>query len=160
MSDQALPPPGEREPLHRERLWPSPAAWLLPVLAAAFTGVALLPVDRLVALLAAVAAAAAAAALLVRASAVVEVSREHGLRAGRAVLPASAIGGAEAARGPRARALRGPELDARTHLVLRGWVDPVVLVTLDDPDDPTPAWLVSTREPERLAAALHALAGR
>ena len=160
MSDQRLPRAGEPALLHRERLWPSPATWLLPALAAAFAGVALLPVDRVAALVAALAAAAVAAALLVRASTVVEVSREHGLRAGRALLPASAIAGAEAARGPRARALRGPELDARTHLVLRGWVDPVVLVALDDPDDPTPAWLVSTREPERLAAALHTITGR
>jgi hypothetical protein len=33
-----------------------------------------------------------------------------------------------------------------------------VQVLLDDPADPTPYWLVSTRHPERLAATL--LAGR
>ena len=70
------------------------------------------------------------------------------------------VAGAEPGRGPRAVAMRGVELDARAHLVLRGWVGPVVLVTLDDPDDPTPAWLVSTRRPEHLAEALRAVAGR
>jgi hypothetical protein len=29
-----------------------------------------------------------------------------------------------------------------------------VLVVLDDPDDPTPYWLVSTRHPDRVLAAL------
>jgi len=29
-----------------------------------------------------------------------------------------------------------------------------VLVVLDDADDPTPYWLVSTRHPERLLSAL------
>jgi hypothetical protein len=145
------------EPLHRERLWPSPGVWLLPVLLAVFTGIALFPVGAGVAAAGAVLAAALAGAALVRASPVVEVSAGAGLRAGRAVLPARHVAAATPARGERARALRGVELDARTHLVLRGWVDPVVLVALDDPDDPTPAWLVSTRRPEHLAEALRAL---
>ncbi len=144
----------DEAPRHRERLWPSPAAWALPVLAAAFTGVALLPVDAALAALGAAAAAAVAVALLVRASAVVEVDASGALRAGRAVLPGRWVTGAEAARGERARALKGVELDARTHLLLRGWVEPVVLVHLGDPVDPTPSWLVSTRAPERLVEAL------
>ena len=36
----------------------------------------------------------------------------------------------------------------------RAWVGPMVLVVLDDPDDPTPYWLVSCRHPERVLAAL------
>jgi hypothetical protein len=38
--------------------------------------------------------------------------------------------------------------------VIRGWVDPVVRVTLEDPDDPTPYWLISTRRPEELVRVL------
>jgi hypothetical protein len=34
----------------------------------------------------------------------------------------------------------------------------VVRVNLDDPNDPTPYWLVSTRQPNRLAEALRATA--
>ena len=30
----------------------------------------------------------------------------------------------------------------------------MVLLVLDDPDDPTPYWLVSTRHPEKVLAAL------
>jgi hypothetical protein len=45
-------------------------------------------------------------------------------------------------------------LDGRAYLCLRGWISPVVRVELDDPDDPTPYWLVSTRRPAQLVAAL------
>ncbi len=45
-------------------------------------------------------------------------------------------------------------LDARAWTVVRGWIDPVVRIPLSDPDDPVPYWLVSTRRPEQLVAAL------
>ncbi len=48
----------------------------------------------------------------------------------------------------------GVEADARAHLVLRPYVSTAVEITLDDPADPVPYWLVSTRRPEALAAAL------
>ena len=34
------------------------------------------------------------------------------------------------------------------------WIKTMVLLVLDDPDDPTPYWLVSTRHPEKVLAAL------
>jgi hypothetical protein len=56
--------------------------------------------------------------------------------------------------GKDAVAERGTRLDARAYLMLRGWIPGVARITLDDPTDPTPYWLVSTRDPEGLAAAL------
>jgi hypothetical protein len=38
--------------------------------------------------------------------------------------------------------------------VLRPYIKTTVEITLDDPEDPVPYWLVSTRHPQRLAAAL------
>ena len=40
-------------------------------------------------------------------------------------------------------------------LLLRGWIPGVVKIELTDADDPTPYWLVSTRNPAALAAALN-----
>ena len=76
------------------------------------------------------------------------------LRAGRAHVPLHLVGRAQGFVGEEARLQRGPRLDARAFLVLRGWVDPVVRIELTDPHDPTPYWLVSTRRPDRLAATL------
>lgn len=50
--------------------------------------------------------------------------------------------------------LLGIAADPLAFVVQRPWVRPAVQVVLDDPADPTPYWLVSTRHPDRLAAAL------
>jgi len=76
------------------------------------------------------------------------------LRAGRARIPLGFVARAAGFRGAEATAERGTRLNARAWLLLRGWIDPVVRIELDDPDDPTPYWLVSTRRPDELVAAL------
>jgi hypothetical protein len=78
------------------------------------------------------------------------------LRAGRARIPVRLVSSATPHRGADATAERGVRLDARAYLCIRGWVDPVVRVELDDPDDPTPYWVVSTRRPEQLVQVLDA----
>ncbi|MGX6602536.1 DUF3093 domain-containing protein [Micromonosporaceae bacterium Da 78-11] len=39
-------------------------------------------------------------------------------------------------------------------VIQRPWVGPAVQVLLDDPTDPTPYWVISTRRPVELASAL------
>jgi hypothetical protein len=76
------------------------------------------------------------------------------LRVGRAVVGREWIGSVRPldAAGTRARA--GVDADARAHLVMRPWISTTVEVTLVDPADPVPYWLVSTRRPRALATAL------
>lgn len=142
-------------PLHEERLWPSPGWWVVVALGAAMAGAAVLPVGVLVVAPVALVVLGACVAGLVAASARVVVAGGE-LRAGPAHVPVTLLGEAEVLRGEQARHARGPGLDARAFLVLRGWVDPVVRVRLVDPQDPTPYWLVSTRRPEDLVRALEA----
>lgn len=85
----------------------------------------------------------------------VEVGPE-GLRAGRAVLPLSAVGAVTALDGDDARTARGRDLDPAAYLVIRGYVPAVVRVEVADDTDPVPYWLMSTRRPERLVAVLEA----
>jgi hypothetical protein len=76
------------------------------------------------------------------------------LFAGHAHLPVDVISrSAEVPRSAKSAAL-GRQLDPAAYVLHRAWVGPMVLVVLDDPDDPTPYWLVSTRHPERVLAAL------
>jgi hypothetical protein len=75
------------------------------------------------------------------------------IRAGRAQVDRQFVRGLEAFYKEGARQERGPRLDARAWLVIRPWVDPVIKVTLQDPRDPTPYWIVSSRHPERFVAA-------
>jgi hypothetical protein len=79
---------------------------------------------------------------------------ETELWVGAAHLPASVIArSAEVPRSAKSAAL-GRQLDPAAYVVHRAWVGPMVLLVLDDPDDPTPYWLVSCRRPDRVLAAL------
>ncbi|KQV24949.1 DUF3093 domain-containing protein [Yonghaparkia sp. Root332] len=140
---------------YRERLWP--AAWMYLVIALIVPATMLVftPISLIAGVITAVALVAACVGLLIASAPTIAV--EDGLlRAGRASIPLDLVGDASAAHGEQARHERGPGLDARAHLVLRGWVDPVLRVEILDPDDPAPYWLVSTRRPEQLAAAIEA----
>lgn len=48
----------------------------------------------------------------------------------------------------------GPELDPAAFLLHAGWVGPVVRVPVTDPTDPTPYWIFSVRQADKLAALL------
>ena len=143
--------PGEAT--YRERLWPSVGVWLVIPLIGAGATLAVLPVSEPAAAVAAAAVMALLVVWAVRSSPVVTVAAGH-LVAGRARIPVDLLGPVTCWRGDDARWQRGPLLDARAYLLLRGWVDPVLRVELCDPQDPTPYWLVSTRSPERLDEAL------
>ncbi|GLZ38760.1 DUF3093 domain-containing protein [Actinokineospora sp. NBRC 105648] len=59
------------------------------------------------------------------------------------------------------RRVLGPNLDPAAFLLHRGWVGPLVRVQVVDPADPTPYWVLSTRHPAELVAAITAgAAGR
>jgi hypothetical protein len=76
------------------------------------------------------------------------------LWAGEAHLPVTVIArSADIPRSAKSAAL-GRQLDPAAYVVHRGWVGPMVLVVLDDADDPTPYWLLSSRHPERVLSAL------
>ena len=138
-----------------ERLTPPPLWWVIGVLVAATFPIAVLfylgPVWAL-------AIAAAASLLLVGVLvgwAAVRIELDDTvLRVGRAQIELTYLAGALALDADQARARSGVEADARAYLVLRPYVHTAVEITLDDPDDPVPYWLVSTRRPRALAAAI------
>ncbi|MGC2652925.1 MAG: DUF3093 domain-containing protein [Mycobacterium sp.] len=99
----------------------------------------------------------AAAALLWLGRIEIQVADGDGqveLWAGEAHLPVTVI--ARSAEVPRSAksATLGRQLDPAAFVLHRGWVGPMVLVVLDDTDDPTPYWLVSCRHPDRMLSAL------
>ncbi len=81
-------------------------------------------------------------------------------RAGRASIAGHHLGRVDELDAEAARLLAGRDADARAYLLLRPYRKRAVRVEILDPRDPAPYWLVSTRHPERLAAALRARVGR
>jgi len=138
---------------YRERL--SPSLWVLVAAAVCGPMAALVfaPIDTTLALVIGVAVGVAFIALLVAGSPLVEL-RDGMLGAGRAHIEVVLLGEPTALVGESARHARGSGLDPRSWHVIRGGLDGVVVVPVLDPDDPTPTWVISSRTPDRLAAAL------
>jgi len=140
-------------PHYRERLWPAPWLYVATALVIPASLLVFLPIDLTAGIVVAIVLYAGCVVLLLAASPRIEVTDDEFI-AGRARVPRSLLGTASGFAGDEARAERGPRLDARAWLLIRGWVDPVVKVELRDRDDPTPYWLVSTRRPDELVRAL------
>ncbi len=140
---------------YRERLWPSPWIIVIAALAIPASLLTFAAIDLLVGALTGVVLFTGVIAVAVFSAPIIEVA-DGMLRAGTARIPLSFVGEVSVARKADARHARGPGLDARAHLVLRPDIDPIARIDLTDPDDPAPYWVVSTRRPEELAAAIAA----
>jgi hypothetical protein len=144
---------------YSERLWPSVPVWLVVLLVAASGGLVVVKVaPPWLAAVVALACVAAAAWGLARSSATVAVT-DGDLVAGRARIPVELLGEIEVLDAPAFTALRGPHADVRAYLCQRSWIPQGVRVAVVDARDPTPYWLVSSRRPNELAAALRRARG-
>jgi hypothetical protein len=139
--------------VYRERLWAPPILYLATALVIPASLLVFLPINETVGITVAVCMELAVLVLLWVLAPTIEVT-ESEFRAGRAHMPRTAIGDVSGYTGPAATTQRGPKLDARAWTLFRGYVHGVVRVEVADPNDPTPYWLVSVRDPERFVAAL------
>lgn len=69
-------------------------------------------------------------------------------------IPLDHLGGVTPLTREGTRRVRGPLAEPRAYVVTRGWLSQSVQVQVEDPEDDTPYWLVGTRRPAELAAAL------
>lgn len=76
--------------------------------------------------------------------------------AGKALIEPAFCGAATALDPERTAAVRGRDADARAFLLLRPYVPCAVRLDVADDRDPTPYWLLSSRHPDRFAAAINA----
>jgi hypothetical protein len=145
--------PDPDDTVYRERLMPT--VWMYIFIALVFpaTMLVFLPISAPVGVAVAVLLYVGAIGALIYTAPVIEVAGGE-LRAGRAHIPVSLLGAPAAFTDEEATLERGRRLDARAYLCIRGWVKPVVRVPVTDPADPAPYWLVSTRTPKKLIAAI------
>jgi Protein of unknown function (DUF3093) len=140
---------------YRERLAVPPAWWLLAIpvigllggeLWAGFGGWAGAVIFALFAI-------GLVAGLVVWGSARIEVGAGR-LSAGSAVLPLAGVTEVVALDERQAAALRGPQADPAAHLLLRPYLKRAVYIAVHDPAGQVPYWLIGTRRPAELAAAI------
>ncbi len=138
---------------YSEKLRPSPGLYVIAALAIPFFTLTLAPFNVIAGVATGVFVfVVVIVALNVSAPRIIVTPRTF--RAGKAVIDRRFIGAVSVYGGESARAERGVNLDARAWTLFRGFVDPVVKIAVLDESDPTPYWLVSTRNPQELAATL------
>lgn len=142
-------------PGFRERL--VPGLWLLVTLLLLLPAVGLIltPVAPAFAIPGAIAVYVLIAGALMLMAPIVEV-RDGSLSAGRARIPVAQLGEVEVLDAEALRRAIGPGTDARAYLLVRGYIHSGVRVAVQDPADPTPYWVITTRRPKSLSAAIEA----
>lgn len=142
---------------HHERLG-APLSWFLGAAVFAIVcGWIVLVASWLTPALVTVAVVAGATGLAVARYGALRIAVDDEVRVGRAHLSARHVGAVTRLDREQYRHLMGPGANARAFLATRPWIDAGVRVDLDDPADPTPYWLLGSRDPDALAAAVSAL---
>jgi hypothetical protein len=149
---------GANDPAGRgysEVLYAPTSWWLLGCLfTAAVFWAFLLATPLLVTVVAGAIAAVLVGLLLSRYGSARVATDPDGFSAGRALLPYRFVGEVRALDEAEARRVLGVDANARAYLLVRAYCRGAVQVSVADPADPTPYWLVSTRRPSVLAASL------
>jgi hypothetical protein len=152
-SEQALNASPLSAASYTEKLWPNIWAWVIVVGLSAAGILIFIPISELAGIIAFVGLLVLQTALLILSTPKIEVTATT-LQVGRAVIEREFIGAVSVYQGDDATEQRGTRLNGLAYLCIRGWIQPVVKVEITDPNDKTPYWLASSRNPERLAAAL------
>ena len=138
---------------YRERVTPPLWVFLLTLLLVPVSLIVFLPIDLMLGWVFAAVFVAAACAALWLAAPRIRIENDH-LQAGRARIPLSALGEAASFDKVGGRRLLGVEFDAAAYHSTVPWAMRLVRVEVIDESDPTTAWVLSTRKPDQLAAAL------
>jgi hypothetical protein len=144
--------------LFQERLAPGLGVQLAASLAAPMVFLAAAPFGIPLAVGLGLFAAAALILLLQLRAPSIQITNDS-LRVGRINLPTRALGECEVYSGTAAFEQRGPKLDPRAARLIVGDIDGVIKIAIDDPSDPTPYLLLSTRNGSEICAALTATRG-
>ncbi|MCD1285147.1 MULTISPECIES: DUF3093 domain-containing protein [unclassified Brevibacterium] len=139
--------------VYQEKLRPSIGMWTLIIIGAASTALMVLPVWKLGIIILPVITFVLLAWWLTSLTITIIVT-ERQLFVGDAHIDRRFISQAYAYDAEAARQARGTGLDARAFLRLRPWAKLAVRIDIDDASDPTPYWLVSSRNPKEFATAL------
>jgi hypothetical protein len=139
--------------LYEEKLRPSVWIWLVALMISGLSILVFVPIGLEIGLGAAVVVFAVIAILLSVSTPKIVVT-ERTLQVGRAGIERQYVGAVTGFRGDDATHQRGPALHGLAFMCIRGWIDPVVRIQIEDERDRTPYWLTSTRTPEKLVQVL------
>ncbi|WJY65707.1 hypothetical protein CAQUA_04970 [Corynebacterium aquatimens] len=150
---------GEVEILYKERQWVPWYWWLFAIAFAALLGAQMGNNRGIAYFIGAFAISAALLGWFLYSLSSTEIAVERDadgtrwLVIGESNLPNTVVSRSMAVPYSAKQSALGPQLDPAAYLVHHSWVAEMVLLVLDDPEDPTPYWLVSSKNPEALLKA-------
>lgn len=139
--------------LYREQLTPPLMWWVVAAILSAMTSLMVLPISKVAGVIVPVVVFIVACVALRTYTPRVAVSDQH-FWAGNAHIEREFIGQVTPLGRQASFDERGQQLDARAFLMTRPWVQTLVRIEITDTHDPTPYWLISTRNPLKLAEVL------
>lgn len=137
----------------QERLWPSTGFFLATLLIIPAMTVLFMPFSFGNGIYVGIGLYILIAVIFMLGAPKVTVTQTH-LHAGRGKIERKFLGEAIALDRIAYRQAIGRKLDARAFLAMNGWVKTGVKVTVTDPADNTPYWIISTRKPQQLVESL------
>ena len=140
---------------YRERLVPGIGLFAAVLLVAPAVAMVLMPIAISASIPAGIIAYLLVALFLFATSPSISVA-DGQLHAGRAHISLDQLGEIELLGADALRSALGTELDARSYLVVRGWIHRGVRIKNIDPADPAPYWILTSRRPQALADAIEA----
>jgi Protein of unknown function (DUF3093) len=140
---------------YREQLRVPASYWLLGLLSVAIIGTTLWAgFSVFIAIAVYVVIGGGCAAVLLRWGAISIEVADGQLRAGRAALPLREAGEVAPLDEAQARAMRGPRADPAAFMLIRPYLKLAVYVEVSAATPGAPYWLIATRHPAELAAAI------
>lgn len=136
-----------------ERLWPGPGVLVALALSFPMVSLALAPFGWGFAIISGLSAWGLVSAVALLSSPVIRVTPDE-LSAGDIRVPLAILRKVELLSGEEARIAKGPGLDPRAAHLIRGDVRGLIKIYIQDPNDPTPYLLLSTRRGDALAQRL------
>lgn len=142
------------EVIYRERLTPPVWIFVIILLGAPMLAIAFKPLGDAFSLIVAGVAAIAIVLFLSLSAPEIKVTKKS-FSAGRARIERSYISNVSPLVEESEIEKRQLHGKATTWLLLRAGIKTAVRISIDDPDDPYRTWVVSSRTPDRIVAALH-----
>jgi hypothetical protein len=143
-----------KNPVFQERLWPSLGQWVFALIMTASLGIAYGRAfgSNLGIFVGIIATLVVAIGLVVN-TPLIQID-ELNFRVGRARLPLQYVGKLQILDAEQSRRARSTDANSNAHFQLRGGIKDTVIVEVTDAQDPHPYWQISTRNPDKLLAAL------
>lgn len=147
--DSAVP----ARPLFQERLLPGVGGWIVVAVVGLTFGVVLIPLSYVLAIVVGAVAVLLACTLAYMSSPVLRVTGRH-FSMGRARIEVELLGEPTTLDGDEWRTTMGTGFEPLAHHCIRGWIHSGIRTEVLDEQDPTTAWVASSRRPQDLALAL------